>query len=51
MRTPQEAVAKLGRAAVTAGIPFGMLAMKGIDYLSEVGRKAEDEEKKKLAGQ
>lgn len=51
MRNPQEAVAKLGRAAVTAGIPFGMLAMKGIDYLSEVGRKAEDEEKKKLAGQ
>ena len=51
MRNPQEAVAKLGRAAVTAGIPFGMLAMKGIDYLSEVGRKAEEEEKKKLAGQ
>ena len=51
MRNPQDAAAKLGRAAVTAGTPFGMLAMRGLDYLSEVGRKAEEEEKKKLAGQ
>lgn len=52
MRNPQEAVAKLGRAAVTGGIPGGILAMKGLDYLSEIGRKAEEEEKKKkLAGQ
>lgn len=51
MRNPQDAVAKLGRSAVTGVLPGGFLAMKGLDYLSEIGRRAEEEEKKKLAGQ
>lgn len=49
-RNPQEAVARLARGA-TMTMPGGLLALKGLDYLSEIGRRAEEEEKKKLAGQ
>lgn len=51
MRNPRKTVANLSRSTVSGGLPGGFLAMKGFDYLTEIGRKAEEEEKKKLAGQ
>jgi hypothetical protein len=51
MRNPRDTVAKLGRSVATGGTPTGFLAMLGLDYLSSVGRKAQEEEEKKRAGQ
>lgn len=50
-RDPKQAVAKATRGLYELTMPGGLLAMKGLDYLSAVGRKAEEEEQKKRAGQ
>lgn len=50
-RDPKQAVAKATRGLYEMAVPGGLLAMKGLDYLSAIGRRAEEEEKKKLAGQ
>jgi hypothetical protein len=47
---PARAVAPVASGVFTS-LPLGFLASRGLDYLTNIGRKAEEEEKKRQAGQ
>lgn len=49
---PRETIAPIANNLVGVSNPLGFLAVKGLNYLVDIGRKSEEEEKKKkLAGQ
>jgi hypothetical protein len=50
MNDPARTVAPVA-SGVYNSLPLGFLASRGLDYLTNIGRKAEEEEKKRQAGQ
>lgn len=51
MRNPAGTTAPVAAGVITSANPLGYLAYRGLDYLANIGRKAEEEEKKRRAGQ